>query len=398
MKFTNARIGRVKPSETLAVKSKAAALRQQGRSVIDLSAGEPDIDTPEHIKEAAYTALKQGHTKYTNVSGIAELRSALCDKLRSENSIDAEAESIIVTNGGKQAIYSFFDVTLEKGDEVIIPAPYWVSYPAIVELCSGTPVIVKCKAENGLKLQPQELKDKLTAKTRCFVINSPSNPCGIGYEAQELQALGEVLESYPNCLILSDEVYEKIVFNNFKFTSFAAACPKLADRVFTVNAFSKSYSMTGWRVGYAHGPSDIISAMGRHQSQTTSNVCSPAQYAALAALKGPQDFINQMISDYSRRIEKISKIFTEIPGIRVDCMPRGAFYLFVNFTDWLKRKNKSHLKGSADFAEYLLDKRGVAVVPGEAFGDDYAFRLSVSSSDSNIEQGVERIVQFLSDN
>lgn len=395
MKFTNTRIGQVKPSETLAVKSKAAELKKQGRSIVDLSAGEPDIDTPEHIKVAASAAMSAGHTKYTNVTGIAELREALSEKLNLENKIKADPSTIIITNGGKQAIYSFFDVILEKGDEVVIPAPYWVSYVPMVELCGGTPIVIHCKPENGLKLQPEELKQHLSNKTKCVIFNSPSNPTGVSYTAEELQAFGKVLEAYPNCLIMSDEVYEKIIYNDFKFTSFAAACPQLADRVYTVNAFSKTYSMTGWRVGYAHGPKEVIAAMGRHQSQTTSNVCSIAQYAALAALNGPQDFIKTMITNFSQRINMMSERLLQVKGLSIDCKPCGAFYLFVNFENWLKNNSELGIKGSADLAEHLLEKVGVAVVPGEAFGDNYSVRLSVSSSDQNLEEGASRILQAL---
>lgn len=395
MKFTNARIGQVKPSETLAVKSKAAELKRNGRSIVDLSAGEPDIDTPQHIKDAALRAMQEGHTKYTNVTGIPELREAISHKLKTENNIKAEPGSIVVTNGGKQAIYSFFDVILEKGDEVLIPAPYWVSYVPMVELCGGTPVVIATKRENGLKLQPEELRQHISEKTKCVIINSPSNPTGVSYSAAELRAFGEIIKPYANCMVLSDEVYEKIVYNDFKFTSFASACPEIAERVYTVNAFSKTYSMTGWRVGYAHGPQEVISAIGRHQSQTTSNVCSIAQYAALAAIQGPHEFIKEMIANYTRRINMVLSGLSEIRGLTVDCKPSGAFYLFVNFYDWLENRPELGIKGSADFAEYLLEKVGVAVVPGEAFGDNYSFRLSVSSSDSNIEEGVARILLAL---
>jgi aspartate aminotransferase len=395
MEYTNYRIGQIKPSETLAVKAKAAELKKQGRSIIDFSAGEPDIDTPDHIKDAAVQALKAGYTKYVNVSGIPELREALSEKLNKENGIKADPSTVIVTNGGKQAIHAFFDVILEKGDEVIIPAPYWVSYPAIVELCGGKAIINNCKPENGLKMTPAELESLITEKTKCVIINSPSNPTGVGYSPQDLVDIGKVLQKHPRCLILSDEVYEKIVFPGYEFTSFAKACPELSGRVYTVNAFSKTYSMTGWRVGYAHGPKEVIAAMGRHQSQTTSNVCSIAQYAALGALKGPQDFIQGMIKDYSRRINMVREMLSKAPGLELACIPSGAFYLFISFKNYLEGNKNSPVKGSADLAEYLLDKCGVAVVPGEAFGDNNAFRMSVTSPDKVLEEGVERIIQTL---
>ena len=395
MEFSNYRIRQIKPSETLAVKAKAAELKKQGRSIIDFSAGEPDIDTPDHIKEGAIQALKNGHTKYVAVSGILELREALSEKLNNENGIKADPASIIVTNGGKQAIHSFFDVILEKGDEVIIPAPYWVSYPAIVELCGGKGVVISCKSENGLKLTAEELEQHINEKTKCIVINSPSNPTGAAYTAEEFKKLAKVMEKYPRCLILSDEVYEKIVFSGFEFTSFAKACPELASRVFTVNAFSKTYSMTGWRVGYAHGPKEVIAAMGRHQSQTTSNVCSIAQYAALAALKGPHDFIQGMIKDYSRRINMVKEMLSKSTSVELACNPQGAFYLFLSFKKYLDNNPSSKVKGSGDLAEYLLDECGVAVVPGEAFGDNSAFRMSVTSPDKILEDGMQRILKTL---
>lgn len=396
MDFTNIRIGQIKPSETLAVKAKAADLKKLGRSIIDLSAGEPSMDTPQFIKEAACRALEEGHTKYTNVAGILELREAIAEKLRKENSIKADAESVIVANGGKQAIYSFFDVILDEGDEVIIPAPYWVSYPPAVELCRGKPVILHARPENGLKITPAELKARMNERTKCVIINSPSNPCGVTYDAAELRELGKVIAEYPRCLVMSDEIYEKIVFGGFKFTSFAAATPEIADRVFTVNGFSKSYSMTGWRLGYAHGPLEIIKAMGRHQSQTTSNVCSFAQYGALAAITGSNDFVKGMAATYEIRMaEAISKLI-KVDGLKVECEPKGAFYIFLNFKNFLEKNPNFNITGSAQFAEYLLDKVGVACVPGEAFGDNFAVRLSVTASEQQLNDGIERIVSALS--
>ena len=395
MQWTNERIRRVKPSETLAVKARAAELKAQGRSIIDLSAGEPDIDTPLHIKEATEKALRSGQTKYCAVSGILELRQAIAEKLNKENGIAAEAQDIIVTNGGKQAIYSFFDVLLNKDDEVIVPAPYWVSYPPIIDMCGGKSVVINPKVENGLKITPSELKDRLNSKTKCVVFNSPSNPCGIGYSPEEIRALGKVLEEFPNCMILSDEVYEKIVFAGFEFISFAAACPSLANRTLTVNAFSKTYSMTGWRLGYAHGPREIISAMGRHQSQTTSNTTSFAQYGAIAALKGPHDFVKPMIENYTRRVAMGLDMISRSEGLSVDYKPQGAFYLFVSFSGLRSSGKKLPFNGSAELASYFLDHAGVAGVPGEAFGDDNSFRISVSSSDQNLQEGLKKIVDTI---
>jgi aspartate aminotransferase len=394
--WTNERIGKVKPSETLAVKSRAAELKAAGKSIIDLSAGEPDIDTPSHIKEAAIKALNAGQTKYTNVTGIPELRKAISEKLKTENGISAEPNDIIVTNGGKQAIYSFFDVILEKGDEVVVLAPYWVSYVPIVEMCGGTPVVVSGLQANGLKVTPEQLKASITDKTKCVVVNSPSNPCGVAYSKAELQALGNVIADKARVLVLSDEVYEKVVFKGFEFCSFAKACSNLAARTITVNAFSKTYSMTGWRIGYAHGPREIIAAMGRHQSQTTSNITSFAQYGAVAALSGSHDFLMSMVANFERRISMVLDMLKEAPGLSVNYKPQGAFYLFISFAGLEKSGKNLPFKGSAELATYLLDNAGVAVVPGEAFGDNSAFRISVSSADDNVKEGVRRIVEAIS--
>lgn len=389
MNYVNAKARALKPSETLAVKARANELKAQGRKIIDLSTGEPDIDTPEHIKEGARRALAEGKTKYTEVAGIKELREAIAHKLVNENGIECDPSRVIVTNGGKQALEELFKVVLEPGDEVVIPAPYWVSYPPMVELAGGTPVIVNARPENGFKLTPEELASVLSPRTKCVVINSPSNPTGAAYSASELRALGSVLER-TDALIVSDEVYEKVVFGGFSFVSVAAALPSLRDRVVTVNAFSKSYSMTGWRVGYAAGPKEIISAMARYQSQSTSNVCAPAQYAALAALAGPHDFLKGMLESFDRRIHHALSLLERAPGLRVMCKPEGAFYLFVRFEE-LARGGRPEAKSSGVFVNHLLESAGVAAVPGEAFGDPYAFRISVAAADSAVAQGVEQI-------
>lgn len=392
MALTNARARNLQPSETLAVKAKAAALKAQGRTIYDLSAGEPDIDTPEHIKAAAVEALKQGKTKYGNVSGNPELREAIAQKLSTENALPTKTEQVIVTNGGKQALYSLFQVSLEPGDEVIIPAPYWVSYPSMVELAGGKPVIVPTTAQNRFKITPAELKAHLTPKTRWVVVNSPSNPTGIGYTVNEMYALGAVIgESRAG--VISDEVYEKLCFDSFAFHSFGAVCPELLDRTVTVNAFSKTYSMTGWRVGYAAGPKEIIDAMGRHQSQTTSNVCTIAQAAAFAALKGSHDFIRPMVESFRRRMNIAQEILSGSPLLSLAGEPDGAFYLFVRCEKLFATPGGAKLGGSAGLANALLETGGVAVVPGQAFGDDRAFRVSISSSDKNVEVGVTELVK-----
>lgn len=393
MSAVNKRASRLKPSETLAVKARALELQAQGKRIIDLSAGEPDIDTPQHIKDAALRAMNEGHTKYTAVPGIEALRQAIAEKLERDNGIRTCARDIIVTNGGKQALFELFQVLLEPGDEVVIIAPYWVSYPSMVELAGGCPVVVPTSVRDGFKVSPAALQAVLCDKTRAVIINSPSNPSGATYSSAELAALGEVILP-SRAVVVSDEVYEKLTYGGFKFTSFAAACPALAERTVTVNAFSKTYSMTGWRVGYATGPAEIIGAMNRYQSQATSNVCSIAQYAALAALKGPHDFLGPLRESYQRRLAMAMDVLKGVPGLDAGSPPPGAFYLFVRFDP--SKFSRGGIKGSASLVSYLLDQAGVAAVPGEAFGDDQAFRISVSSSDENVAQGVQKIAKALS--
>jgi len=392
MEYLNTLIKTVKQSETLAVKAKAAELKAQGKSVVDLSTGEPDFDTPDFIKEAAYKALREGKTKYTAVAGIPELRQAVAAKFQRENQIAATPETVIVTNGGKQAIHEAFEVCLNPGDEVIVPAPYWVSYPPMIELAGGKPVIVKTRGEDGYKLSPADLEKALTPRTRMVIINSPSNPTGGAYTKEELKDLSTLLKSR-DILIMSDEVYEKIVYGDFKFHSFAQAVPELADRTITINAFSKTFSMTGWRIGYATGPKEIISAMGKFQGQTTSNISSFSQYAAIAALQGSQDFLKGVVAQYGARMRRAIEGLGTDSGLSVPVMPEGAFYLFIRIEDLVKR-SKGKLSGSVETATRLIEQQGVAVVPGDAFGDDGAIRISVAAADDQVEEGIRRIVAF----
>lgn len=392
MNFINEKIKVIKPSATLAVKTKVNQLKAQGHKVVNFGPGEPDIDTPEHIKLACENALKAGKTKYTDVAGIAELREAVAQKLTNDNGVACKAANVIINAGGKQALHSLFDVTLNPNDEVVIFSPYWVSYPELVALCGGKPVIVNGDVKNQYKVTPTQLQAALTQRTKFVIFNSPSNPAGVGYTESEQKALGAVIAK-SNSLVVSDEIYEKIVYDDFKFCSFAKACPELAGRTVTVNSLSKTYSMTGWRVGYATGPQEIISAMITHQGQTVTNVTSFAQYGALAAITGPQDFLKPMIASFDRRIGIAQKFIASCPGLSLACKPQGAFYLFIRIDDLIGCKHVGGvIKGSNDFANFLLDQAKVAVVAGEAFGDDRAFRISAAVSDAEVEEGMSKIV------
>lgn len=390
MQWINTRVSELKESATLAVMARATRLKAQGNSIVDMSTGEPDIDVPEHIKEGAIKAMRDRKNRYTPPAGIIELREALAEKFTRDSKIKTEAPSVIVTNGGKQALYEVFDVVLEPGDEVLIPAPFWVSFPAMVQLSGGVSVIVPTRAEDGYRMTAAALAAKITPKTKALVFNSPSNPCGVAYSVDEVKAIAEVLRVHKNILIIADEVYEKITYDGFQFESFAAIAPDLADRTVTVNAFSKSYSMTGWRVGYSTGPREIIAAMIRHQSQTTSNINSVAQYAALAALRGDHQFQRDMVANFDARIGRVMQAVSKMEGIDIPSKPQGAFYLFVRIEELLKRDPK-RFAGSTDVANFLLEEVGLAVVPGEAFGDDGAFRISVGSADDVIEGAIERL-------
>ncbi len=388
----NKRIQTVKESATLAVKEKAEKLKAEGRKIINLGPGEPDIDTPEHIKEGALKAMKDGKTKYLSVPGLPALREAIANKLKNENGIDGVSGNVIVTNGGKQAIFEALDVLLEPGDEVLVPAPYWVSYPEMIRLASGVPVIVSTDAENGYKVTPSQLESSLTKRSRILILNSPSNPTGAAYTEAEFKALGQVVKKY-NLVVISDEVYEKIVYDGFKFTSFVKANPDLAQQTITVNAFSKTYSMTGWRVGYAHGPKEIITAMSRHQGQTTSNVCSIAQYAALAAIEGDHTFLTNLLVSYDRRRNFALDLINKSQFISVAKKPEGAFFLFIRIEPLIGKKWKSTtIDGSQSLATFLLDEAGVALIPGVEFGDDGAVRISYAVSDSDLEDGITSMI------
>ncbi len=387
MKGLAGRVKRIKPSATLAITARAKALRAQGVDVISFGAGEPDFDTPEHIKDAAIRALEGGFTKYTPATGIEELKEAICEKFERENGLSYSPEEVIVTCGGKQALYNIAMALFEEGDEVLVPAPYWVSYPAMIRLAEAEPVIVQTHEEEGFKLSPEALEDAITPKAKALIINSPSNPAGTAYTKEELEALVEVALRH-DLWIISDEVYEHIVYDGFKHVSVASLAPEVKERTIVVNALSKTYSMTGWRMGYAAGPKEVIAAMGKVQSQSTSNPTSFAQKGAVAALRGPQGEVAKMREEYQRRRDLIWQLLTSIEG--VSCFkPLGAFYVFPSFKAYLGGK----VKDSTELGAYLLEEAQVAVVPGVEFGKEGYLRLSFPVSPELIEEGVRRIAE-----
>ena len=381
---------RIKPSPTIAVTQKARELRAAGKDVIGLGAGEPDFDTPDNIKNAAIKAIKSGDTKYTAVDGTPALKKAIVDKFKRENKINYTTDQITVGTGGKQVLYNAFMATLNKGDEVIIPAPFWVSYPDMVLLAGGKPKIVKCTEQEGFKLTPSKLKKAITKKTKWLILNSPSNPTGAGYTKKEIQNLAKVLVKNKKVHILSDDIYEHIKYDNFNFFTIAQI-PQLKDRTLTMNGVSKSYAMTGWRIGYAAGPKDIIKAIGKIQSQSTSNPSSISQAAAVEALNGNQSFIKKRSKAFKERRNFVVQSLNNIDGI--NCLtPEGAFYVFPSCKGLLNKK--PGLKTDTEFVQKLLEKSNVAVVQGSAFGLDGYFRISYATSMKNLQKAMSRIKSF----
>ena len=385
-----ARVAQIKPSETLAITAKANALRAQGRDVIGFGAGEPDFDTPENIKIAAIKAIEAGFTKYTPVSGTDELKDAIIAKLKRDNALEYKRSQVAVSCGAKHTLYNLAQALFEAGDEVIIPAPYWVSYPDIVVLAGGQPVIVNTLEKDGFKMKPEQLKAAITGRTRAVVINSPSNPTGAAYSAHELKALAAVLFD-KDIFVLSDDIYEKIIYANFPFANIATVEPKMKDRTIIVNGVSKAYAMTGWRIGYAAGPEQVIAAISKIQSQNTSNPTSISQKASVEALNGNQDVVGKMVSEFRKRRDVIVQKLNDIPPIK--CLsPEGAFYVFPNVSEIYGRSFKGEkITNSAELIDYLLDEANVAIVPGAAFGSDDHIRLSYATSLKNIEEGMKRI-------
>jgi aspartate aminotransferase len=382
------RVQAVKPSPTLAITARAAQMRAAGKDIVGLGAGEPDFDTPEHIKAAAVQALAKGFTKYTAVDGIPSLKKAIIDKFKKDNGLDYQPKQVLVSCGGKQSSYNLTQALLNAGDEVIIPAPFWVSYPDMVLLADGVPVIIETTQAQRFKITPEQLRAAITPKTRLIFINSPSNPSGIAYTLDELKALGDILKDYPNIIIATDDMYEHILWQQGTFVNILNAHPDLYDRTVVMNGVSKAYSMTGWRIGYAAGPADLIEAMTTVQSQSTSNPTSISQVAAEAALTGDQSFINDMCVEFKKRHDYVVAEFNKIDGI--DCIETdGTFYVFPNIEKLLAR-----LDGIDDdlaFSEYLIEKAGVALVPGSAFGTPGHIRISIATSMANLEKALERI-------
>jgi len=390
MSIVSNSLKRIKPSPTIAVSQKARELKAAGKDVIGLGAGEPDFDTPENIKQAAIDAINRGDTKYTAVDGTPDLKKAIVNKFKRENNLEYSTNEITVGTGGKQVIYNALMATLNKGDEVIIPAPYWVSYPDMVLLAGGNPKIVKCNENDGFKLTPKNLKKAITKKTKWLILNSPSNPTGASYTKEEIEALSEVLIKNKNVHILSDDIYEHITYDNFNFFTIAQVS-KLKNRTLTMNGVSKSYAMTGWRIGYAAGPKEIIKAISKIQSQSTSNPSSISQAAAVEALNGTQDFIKERANAFKERRDFVVNSLNNIKGI--SCLkPSGAFYVFPSCKKLLGKKTK--LKTDKDFVEKLLEEALVAVVQGSAFGLDGYFRISYATSMDNLKKALERIKYF----
>jgi aspartate aminotransferase len=388
----SARVQRIKPSPSSAASDRANELRRQGKSIINLVVGEPDFDTPAHIRAAACTAIERGETRYTANAGTPQLRQAIVDKLQRENGLSYATSQVLVTSGAKSAIFNAFAATLGAGDEVLIPAPYWVSYPDMVLACEGEPVTLACPEENAFKLTPAQLRDAITPRTRWLLLNSPSNPTGASYSAAELRALADVLLDAPHVLLMTDDIYEHIRYDGLDNPHILAIEPTLSDRTLVVNGVSKTYAMTGWRIGYAAGPADVIGAMATLQSQSTSNACSVSQAAAVEALNGDQQFVKDSVQVYQQRRDRCLDLLNGIDGL--SCRkPDGAFYLYVNCSGLLGKTTPQgkRLDSDYDVVMYLLESQGVAVVAGTAYGLAPFFRMSIATALDTLEQGCSRI-------
>lgn len=392
MSMLAARLANVKPSPTMAVTQKAAELKAAGRDVIGLGAGEPDFDTPDHVKEGAYKAIREGKTKYTAVDGTPELKKAIQGKFKRENGLDYGLDQISVSTGGKQVLFNAIMATVNPGDEVIIPAPYWVSYPDMVALAEGKSVIVTCPAEKNFKLQPEDLEKAITPKTKWVILNSPSNPTGAAYSKAEMKAITDVLLKHPHVYIMSDDIYEHLLYDGFEFFTPAQVEPKLYDRTLTVNGVSKAYSMTGWRIGYAGGPKEIIKAIGAIQGHSTTNPSSISQAAAVEALNGPQGFLKDWVESFKSRRDLVVGMLNQSNGLTCK-RPEGAFYVYPSCAGTIGKKTPDGqvIQSDEDFVKYLLQAEGVAVVHGSAFGLSPHFRISYAISSKSLEEACQRI-------
>lgn len=382
----------IKPSPTLAVTARAAELRAAGKDIIGLGAGEPDFDTPDHIKEAAISALTNGDTKYTAVDGTSALKTAIINKFKRENDLDYNINQVLVSCGAKHSLYNIFQAVLNAGDEIIIPAPYWVSYPDMAKLAGAEPVIIKTTIKENFKISPEKLRGAMSDKTRMVVFNSPSNPTGVSYNEDELNALGKVLLEYPDIIIVTDDIYEHILWGQEKFVNIVNACPDLYDRTVVVNGVSKAYSMTGWRIGFVGGPESIIKGMKKIQSQSTSNPTSIAQAAAVAALDGDQTYINESTGIFKERHDFVLSALKSIDGI--NCLAsEGTFYIFPDMNGLIEKLDG--ITNDIELAEFFLEKAEVAMVPGSAFGAPGCMRISYATSMENLEKSMERIKKVL---
>ena len=392
MSFFSQRVSRIQPSATISITAKAKKLKQEGKKIIDFSAGEPDFDTPDNIKNAAIKAIQDGQTKYTPVNGTKELNEAIIKKFKRENDLNFEPDEITVGCGGKQVIFNALLATIEKGDEIIIPSPFWVSYPDIVLLVEGHPIVLDCSLENNFKINPQDLENKITNRTKWIILNSPSNPTGTFYNELELQNLTKILLKHPHVWVMCDDLYEHIIFDNLKFKNILQVDSKLRSRTFIVNGVSKAYAMTGWRLGYGAGPKNLIKEISKIQSQSTTHTSSISQAAAIEALNNSDEFINKNKKIFQERRDLIFSKLKEFSQLQI-FLPQGSFYIYVCCNELIgkKKDDGSEIKNDIDLSDYLLDE-GVAVVPGEAFGCSNFFRISFATSNKNIEEGCKKII------
>lgn len=394
MNLLSDRVQAVKPSATLAITARVYALRAAGQQIIGLGAGEPDFDTPEHIKDAAIRAIQAGQTKYTPVDGTPDLKQAIVHKFAQDNQLHYDMDQILVSCGGKQSFYNLAQALLNAGDEVIIPAPYWVSYPDMVLLANGRPVILPTTAAQNFKLSAEQLAAAITPRTRLIVLNSPSNPTGMAYTADELAALGDVLRDYPDILIASDDMYEHIIWQTGSFRNIVQVCPDLYERTLVLNGVSKAYAMTGWRIGYAAGPAPIIKAMKKIQSQSTSNPASVSQAAAVAALSGPQACIARMVAAFQQRHDRVVARLNQMPGIQCTATD-GTFYVFPDVQGLINRL--PGIQDDVQLVEYLIEHAGIALVPGSAFGMPSHIRISIATSEHNLQQALDQLAEQIPD-